>query len=62
MTQAPVIYRTGEMLQMFGVTKSTLWRWVRETEGFPQPIKLSERVTAWKAEEVHDWINSRPAA
>lgn len=34
---------------------ATLWRRVR-AGAFPAPIKLSERVTAWKAEDVHCWL------
>ena len=34
---------------------TTLWRWVKEGK-FPQPIKLSPRVTAWRAEDVRDWM------
>ena len=39
-------------------SSTTLWRKI--TEGtFPAPIKLSERVTAWSAEDVQAWLNSR---
>jgi len=34
---------------------ATLWRKVKNGE-FPKPVKLSERVTAWKAEDVRTWI------
>lgn len=33
------------------VHAATIWRWVRAKK-FPQPVKLSERVTAFKAEEI----------
>lgn len=34
---------------------STLWRRVRD-RSFPAPVKLSAGITAWRAEEVRDWI------
>ena len=34
---------------------STLWRKVK-AETFPQPVKLSEGVTAWKLGDVRAWI------
>lgn len=34
---------------------TTLWRWVKEGK-FPKPIKLSPRVTAWRAEDVREWM------
>lgn len=37
---------------------ATLWRKVK-TGGFPQPVKLSERVTAWRVEDVRAWMHSR---
>lgn len=40
------------------VAHSTLWRMVKDGR-FPAPIKLSERVTAWKIDEVLDWVSSQ---
>lgn len=34
---------------------STLWRWVKDGK-FPKPIKISERVTVWRAEDVRAWM------
>ena len=39
----------------------TLWRKVKAGT-FPKPIKLSERVTAWKVGDVRAWIASHCAA
>lgn len=38
----------------------TLWRKVAAGE-FPKPVKLSERVTAWKVGEVRAWMEERAA-
>ena len=57
--------RQSTILPMLGFSASTLWRRVKKCS-FPQPIKLSERVTAWRAEDVHAWMaaqgNSQQAA
>jgi predicted DNA-binding transcriptional regulator AlpA len=37
---------------------TTLWRWVNAGK-FPKPIKLSARVTAWRAEDVRAWIEAQ---
>ncbi|HYE70280.1 MAG TPA: AlpA family phage regulatory protein [Aquabacterium sp.] len=34
---------------------ATLWRAVR-AKTFPQPIKLSERITAWRVGDVRAWM------
>ena len=39
----------------------TLWRKVKAGT-FPKPIKLSERITAWKVGDVRAWIASHCAA
>jgi len=47
--------RQATLLPMLGFSATTLWRRVKNGT-FPQPIKLSERVTAWRAEEIHTWM------
>lgn len=37
---------------------STLWRRVKAGT-FPAPIKLSERVTAWRAETIRQWLDEQ---
>ena len=39
----------------------TLWRKVKN-QTFPAPVKLSERITAWKVGEVRAWINAQTLA
>ena len=43
------------MLAFVPISKSTLWRRI-QARTFPRPVKLSERVTAWRAEEIRQWI------
>lgn len=47
--------RQAALLPVLGFSATTLWRRVKN-QTFPQPIKLSERVTAWRAEDVHAWM------
>ena len=42
-------------------SSATLWRKVKSGE-FPAPVKLSERITAWRVEDVRAWMSSRSAA
>jgi predicted DNA-binding transcriptional regulator AlpA len=37
------------------VSKTTVWRWVREGR-FPKPFKLGDSVTVWNADEVDAFI------
>jgi prophage regulatory protein len=40
---------------------TTLWRWVKQGK-FPAPIKLSERVTVWRVEDVRAWMDAQQVA
>ncbi len=42
-------------------SSATLWREV-QAGSFPAPVKLSRRVTAWRVEDVREWMRSRTAA
>ena len=44
--------RLKTVLKFFPVSKSTWWRGVKDGS-FPQPVKLTERTTAWRAAEIH---------
>ncbi|MFM5542639.1 helix-turn-helix transcriptional regulator [Aeromonas veronii] len=54
--------RVGTLAKVLGVAVVTVWRWSASGK-LPQPVKLSERVTAWRAEDIRDWMNikSNPA-
>ena len=39
------------------IKKSTLWKWVK-TGQFPLPIKIGNRVTVWRSEDVFDFIKN----
>ena len=41
-------------------SSATLWRKCKSGD-FPKPVKLSERVTAWKVEDVRQWLVDRAA-
>ena len=64
-TLSPVLPQTGfireaRLLFFVPFSHSTLWRRVRAGT-FPTPVKLSEGVTAWRAEEILAWIHSQGA-
>ena len=40
------------------VSKSTIWKWVAASY-FPQPVKLSSKVSAWKVEDVRAFFAAR---
>ena len=50
--------RQSQVLAFIPISKSTLWRRI-QARTFPEPVKLSERVTVWRAEDIRCWINQQ---
>lgn len=58
--EAPTLPATGfvrvkDVLKFIPVSRSGWFEGVK-TGRYPKPVKLSERVTAWKAEDIHELI------
>lgn len=49
--------RLDDVLRVIPVSKSHWWAGVKDGR-YPAAIKLGERITVWKAEEVHAFIAS----
>lgn len=43
--------RLPQVLSVYPVSKSTWWKGVAEGR-YPKPVKLGERATAWRAEDI----------
>ncbi|RXJ79519.1 AlpA family transcriptional regulator [Arcobacter sp. F2176] len=50
--------RIQEVMKKTGIARSTLWLWVNEKK-FPQPIKLSPRITVWEEEKIENWMKEK---
>lgn len=47
--------RLPEVLKLYPVSRSTWWAGVRAGR-YPQPVKIGERCTAWRAEDIRNLI------
>lgn len=66
MSDKPTLPDTGyvrqrQLLTLIPFSSTTLWRKVKAGE-FPAPVKLSQRVTAWRAEDVRGWMDKMGVA
>ncbi len=52
------LYRLPKVVELTGLPAPTVWRKAREGS-FPKPVKVSERITCWIAQEIHGWIEDR---
>lgn len=50
--------RVSALSVRLGMSKSTIWRLTREGK-FPKPIKLSDKVTVWQADNVLAWLENK---
>jgi prophage regulatory protein len=55
------LMRLPEVLTATGLGRDSVYRLIREGR-FPAQRRLSERASAWRADEVTAWIESRPVA
>ncbi len=55
MDNAFCFYSIREVEKMTTLSRTTLWRRVKE-KAFPQPVQLSPGRKAWKRVEVENWI------
>lgn len=48
--------------EMVGVSAPTIWRWVKNLEGFPKPIRISTGTTRWRQSDLAAFVQERIAA
>ena len=47
--------------QRYGVAPATIWRWARERDDFPKPIKLGDNCTRWRVADLEQWEAAKRA-
>jgi prophage regulatory protein len=52
--------RVSELERVLPYKKSWIWSQVRRG-AFPQPIRMSNRCTVWRRDEIIEWLNERVA-
>ena len=52
--------RMSQLTGIIPMSKATIWRKLKDGT-FPKPIKLGDRITAWRMEDVQAWLDCRHA-
>jgi|TARA_B110000902_G_C14278425_1_gene575785 prophage regulatory protein len=55
--QMSELYRVKTLSKKLDMGVSTIWKMVK-SGNFPKPISLGERFTAWRSEDVQQWLDS----
>ena len=56
----PRFIRLPQVVEMTGLTKSTIYKWIRLGE-FPKQIQLGGKSVVWNERDVIDWMNQQIA-
>ena len=51
------LFRVKTLSKKLDMAESTIWKKVR-TDSFPKPISIGKKFTAWRSEDIQEWINS----
>ena len=58
------LVRLPEVLEITGLSRTTIWRRAREGS-FPSPVRLGgerTRAVGWREQDIYDWIDSLSSA
>lgn len=56
---SPRLLRLRQVIEITGLGRDTIYRYIRAGQ-FPRQRRISERATAWREDEITEWIDSRP--
>lgn len=59
-TSTPMFLRIGVVMRLTGLGRSTIYRMMAEDE-FPQPVRLTRRLIAWRRVDLDRWSDGRPS-
>lgn len=57
-SNAPTILRRHQVQQRTGLSRSTLYQYIKEG-AFPASIQLGPRAVGWLESDISDWITAR---
>lgn len=46
----------------YSVGIATIWRWSRDRDDFPKPVKLGDNCTRWRLADLEAWEEKREVA
>lgn len=58
---APMFLRIKVVMRLTGLGRSTIYRLMAE-DAFPQPVRLTRRLIAWRRADLDKWGDGRPEA
>lgn len=54
--------RIVDVSRLTSMSRSTIWRRLREDNSFPSPFKIAPGITAWDEREILKWIEAKKSS
>jgi prophage regulatory protein len=54
-----LLLRIGTVVKVTGLGRSTIYRLIAKAD-FPSPVRLTNRVVAWRRTDLEKWSEARP--
>ncbi len=59
--ESPLYRRPKELAEMFGIGRSTIYRYAKEDPNFPKPLKPTAKTTLFNVKEVEEYFKKKTA-
>lgn len=53
------ILRPDKAAAYLGISRNTIYRWLREKPSFPRLIKIGERSSGWRVADLDAWLDAQ---
>jgi len=52
-----IYFQDHEVGKRYGVSRASVWRWLKDDPTFPKPVALSPGTTRWRVDDLERWEN-----
>jgi len=54
-----LVYRVADVTRLVGLSKTTIYALLAKGD-FPRPVRITDKIVGWRAEDVAVWVRDRP--
>lgn len=56
-----IFLQDKDVAQRYGVSRPSIWRWVKSDPSFPKPVNLTPGCARWRMEDLEKWERDKAA-
>lgn len=57
-----IYFQDIEVGKRYGVSRASIWRWLKTDPSFPKPVALSAGCSRWRLSDLEAWEAAKAAA